>query len=130
MASKKRQSFLHSELTRQDDLQLHKQRRINQLTERLDMMKLRQTEQRNLVKKRIDEAKKYCELSVREAAKVVVANKRVGVLKAKVKELEDKIFNIKKDLKKVRQMRKEKEFEVERANIQKSVKAMKKERGW
>ena len=130
MASKKRQSFLHSELTRQDDLQLHKQRRINQLTERLDMMKLRQTEQRNLVKKRIDEAKKYCELSVREAAKVVVANKRVGVLKAKVKELEDKVFNIKKDLKKVRQMRKEKEFEVERANIQKSVKAMKKERGW
>lgn len=130
MASKKRQSFLHSELTRQDDLQLHKRRRIHQLTERLDMLKLRQTEQRNLVKKRIDEAKKYCELSVREAAKVVVANKRVDVLKAKEKELEDKVFNIKKDLKRVRQMRKEKEFEVERTNIQKSVKAMKKERGW
>ena len=130
MASKKRQSFLHSELLRHDDLQLHKKRRIQQLTERLDMLQLRQTEQRNLVKIRIEEAKKYCEMSVREAAKVVVVDKRVDALKVKEKELEDKVFNIKKEMKKVKQMRKEKEFEVERARIQKSVKAMKKERGW
>ena len=130
MACKKRQSFLHSELLRQDDVQLHKKRRIQRLTERLDMLNLRQTEQRNLVKRRIDEAKKYCELSVREAAKVVVASKRLETLKTKEKELEDKLFNGKKELKKARQKRKEKEFEVERANIQKSVKAMKKERGW
>lgn len=130
MACKKRLSFLHSEITRQDDLQLHKGRRIQQLKDRLDMLMLRQTEQRNMVKRRIDEAKKCCELSVREAAKVVVTSKRVETLKKREKELEDKIFSIRKELKKTKQLRKEKEFEVERANVQKSVKAMKKERGW
>ena len=130
MVCKKRQSFLNSELLRQEDLQQHKNRRIQQLIDRLDMLKLRQTEQRNMVKRRIDEAKKYCELSVREAAKVVVTTKRIDTLKKKEKELEDKLFNIKKEIVKVRKIRKDKEFDVERANVQKSVKAMKKERGW
>ena len=130
MAGKKKQSFLHSEILRQEEVQLCKKRRIDKLVDRLDMLKIRQMEQRNLAKKRINEAKRYCELSIREAAKVVIASKRVKALRQAEKEFEDKIFIAKKEMKRIKKQRKDKEFEVERTLIQKSVKAMRKKRGW
>ena len=130
MACKKRQGYLHSEITNQNDRQLHLLRRTKQLEDRIDMLKLRQTEQRNIVNRRIEAAKVSCELSVREAAKVVVAAKRIEMLKAGVKGLEDKIFDKRKEITKLKQSTKEKEFDLERAKVQRSVKTMKKERDW
>ena len=130
MACKKRHGFLQSSIIRQEDLQQQSIRRITQLTDRLDMLKLRQTEQRNIVSNRIEQAKKSCEASVRAAARVVVSSKRVQMLKEKQRELEDKVIKTRKEMKKLKKDTKEKEFDLERTIIQKSVKAMKKERGW
>eukprot|EP00112_Aurelia_sp_Birch-Aquarium-sp1_P024868 Seg803.4 transcript_id=Seg803.4/GoldUCD/mRNA.D3Y31 product="hypothetical protein" protein_id=Seg803.4/GoldUCD/D3Y31 len=130
MACKKRHGFLHSCIIRQEDLQQQSIRRIAQLTDRLDMLKLRQTEQRNIVNRRIEQAKKSCEASVRAAARVVVTSKRMQMLKEKQRELEEKVVKTRREMKKLKKDTKEKEFDLERTVVQKSVKAMKKERGW
>lgn len=94
------------------------------------MLKLRQTEQRNIVNRRIEQAKKSCEASVRAAARVVVTSKRMQMLKEKQRELEEKVVKTRREMKKLKKDTKEKEFDLERTVVQKSVKAMKKERGW
>ncbi len=115
---------------RHDDKQLAAKRRIKTLTDKKDMLLLRQKERRNIVNRCIESAKKHCELCIRKAAQVVAMTRRYDELKAREKFLEDEIFKKKKSLENMRKKVSSKKFDLERGQIQKSVKAMKKERGW
>ncbi len=127
---KKKQMYLETQIMRNEERQISAKQRLITLKDKKEMLMKRQTERRNIIKRYIDGAKRNCELSIRKAAQVVKINSKVQELKTREKYLEDKIYKTRKATEKMRENVKNKRFELERGQIQMSVKQMKKERGW
>eukprot|EP00794_Sanderia_malayensis_P006124 gene6124-6828_t len=129
-AIKKKKTFIETKIMRNEERQTNAERRMKTLSDKKDMLLLRLKERRNIVNRCIDGAKKCYELCIKQATKVVAVTRKYEELKEREKFLEDEIFKKKKLLAKMKKDFSCKKFDLERTQVQRSVKAMKKERGW